>query len=116
MMSEMLATDSSSIIDDYLTGNGIGLSSLNDSLSHTEGMQTTLYPKLKEELLKADASGAFIILDATVNTGAANPGESRTGLYFQRSTSTARTKRYCCFGAARGSAEKTVSCRIVNGN
>ena len=86
MMSEMLATDSSSIIDDYLTGNGIGLSALNDSLSHTEGMQTALYPKLKEELLKADASGAFIILDATVNTGGANPGESRTGLYFQRST------------------------------
>ena len=54
MMSEMLANDSSSIIDDYLTGNGIGLSSLNDSLSHTEGMQTALFPKLKEELLKAD--------------------------------------------------------------
>lgn len=86
MMSEMLASDSSSIIDDYLTGNGIGLSSLNDSLSHTEGMQTALFPKLKEELLKADASGAFIILDATVNTGAANHGESKTGLYFQRST------------------------------
>ena len=86
MMSEMLANDSSSIIDDYLTGNGIGLSSLNDSLSHTEGMQTALFPKLKEELLKADASGAFIILDATVNTGGANHGESKTGLYFQRST------------------------------
>ncbi|MFR6640797.1 MAG: hypothetical protein ACLUSP_05325 [Christensenellales bacterium] len=86
MMSEMLANDSSSIIDDYLTVNGIGLSSLNDSLSHTEGMQTALFPKLKEELLKADASGAFIILDATVNTSGANPGESKTGLYFQRST------------------------------
>ena len=33
MMSEMLATDSSSIIDDYLTGNGIGLSSLNENRS-----------------------------------------------------------------------------------
>lgn len=86
MMSEMLATDSSAIIDDYLTGNGIDLRALDDSLLHTEGVQKALFPKLKEELLKADASGAFIILDATVNTGEANADKSRTGLYFQRST------------------------------
>ena len=86
MMSQMLATDASQIIDDYLSDNGIGLSALNDSQSHTEGLQAALFPKLKEELLKADASGAFIILDATVNTGGANPYDSRTGLYFQRST------------------------------
>ena len=86
MMSEMLATDSSAIIDDYLTGNGIDLRALDDSLLHTEGVQNALFPKLKEELLKADASGAFIILDATVNTGEANADKSRTGLYFQRST------------------------------
>ena len=35
MMSEMLATDSSKIIDDYLTENGIDLSALNDSELHT---------------------------------------------------------------------------------
>ena len=86
MMSEMLATDSSAIIDDYLTGNGIDLRALDDSLLHTEGVQNALFPKLKEELLKADASGAFIILDATVNTGEANADKSKTGLYFQRST------------------------------
>lgn len=86
MMSEMLAADSSAIIDDYLTGNGIDLRALDDSLLHTEGVQKALFPKLKEELLKADASGAFIILDATVNTGEANADKSRTGLYFQRST------------------------------
>lgn len=43
-------------------------------------------PKLREELLKADASGAFIVMDATVNSGATNADKSRTGLYFQRST------------------------------
>ena len=86
MMSEMLATDSSAITDGYLTENGIDLSALDDSQSHTEGVQKALFPKLKEELLKSDASGAFIILNATVNTSTANPGNSRTGLYFQRST------------------------------
>ena len=60
MMSEMLAADSSAIIDDYLTGNGIDLRALDDSLLHTEGVQKALFPKLKEELLKADASGAQI--------------------------------------------------------
>ena len=86
MMSEMLATDSSKIIDDYLTENGIDLSALNDSELHTEGVQKALLPKLREELLKADASGAFIILNATVNTRKEDSDGSRTGLYFQRST------------------------------
>ena len=86
MMSEMLATDSSAIIDNYLTENEIHLSALNDSQLYTEGAQKALYPKLKEELLKADASGAFIMLNATVNTGEANSDKSKTGLYFQRST------------------------------
>ncbi len=86
MMSEMLATDSSAIIDGYLTENGIEFCSLNDSRPHTEGVQKALFPKLKEELLKADASGAFITLNATVNTSEANSYFSKTGLYFQRST------------------------------
>lgn len=86
MMGEMLAADSSAIIDAYLSENGISFNALNDSLSHTEGVQKALLPKLREELLKADASGAFIVMDATVNSGATNADKSRTGLYFQRST------------------------------
>ena len=86
MMTEMLANDSSAIIDNYLNENGIHISALNDSQYYTEGVQEALFPKLEEELLKADASGAFIILNATVNTGEANSDKSKTGLYFQRST------------------------------
>ena len=86
MMSEMLATDTSAIIHDYLAENEIDFSALNDSQSYTEGVQNALFFKLKEELLKADASGAFIMLDATVNTSEVNSDQSKTGLYFQRST------------------------------
>ena len=86
MMTEMLANDSSAIIDNYLNENGIHMSALNDSQYYTEGVQEALFPILEEELLKADASGAFIILNATVNTGEANSDKSKTGLYFQRST------------------------------
>lgn len=42
MMGEMLAADSSAIIDAYLSENGISFNALNDSLSHTEGMQKAL--------------------------------------------------------------------------
>ena len=53
MMNEMLANDSSAIIDYYLNEKGIHISALNDSQLYTEGMQEALFPKLKEELLKA---------------------------------------------------------------
>ena len=102
MMSEMLASDSSAIIDEYLTENEIHVSALNDSQLYTEGAQKALFPKLKEELLKADASGAFIMLNATVNTGEADSDKSRTGLYFQRSTLDRTDETLLLF---RGSAE-----------
>lgn len=86
MMGEMLAADSSAIIDAYLSENRITFDNLDNSRAHTEGVQKALLPKLREELLKADASGAFIVMDATVNSGATNADKSRTGLYFQRST------------------------------
>ena len=102
MMSEMLAADSSAIIDRYLTENGIHISALNNSRFYTEGVQKALFPKLKEELLKADASGAFITLNATVNTSGADSDTSKTGLYFQRSTLDRTDETLLLF---RGSAE-----------
>lgn len=102
MMTEMLANDSSAIIDNYLNEKEIHMSALNDSQLYTEGVQEVLFPKLKEELLKADASGAFIMLNATVNTGEANSDKSRTGLYFQRSTLDRTDETLLMF---RGSAE-----------
>ena len=102
MMNEMLASDSAAIIDRYLTENGIHINGLNDSQLYTEGVQKALFPKLKEELLKADASGAFIILNATVNTSEADAKKSRSGLYFQRSTLDRTDETLLLF---RGSAE-----------
>lgn len=102
MMNEMLSNDASAIIDKYLKEKGIDISALNDSQLYTEGVQKALFPKLKEELLKADASGAFIMLNATVNTGKADSNKSKTGLYFQRSTLDRTDETLLLF---RGSAE-----------
>ena len=102
MMSELLAGDSSAIIDAYLSETGIPFSALNDSREHTEGVQRMLFPKLKEELLKATASGAFVILNASVNTDNAAPEQTKTGLYFQRSSLDRTDEALLLF---RGSAE-----------
>ena len=60
MMSEMLANDSAAIVDEYLSKNGIHVSALNDSQLYTEGVQKELFPKLKEELLKAEMHPALL--------------------------------------------------------
>ena len=115
MMNEMLATDASAIIDDYLAENEIHISTLNDSQLYSEGVQKALFPKLKEELLKADASGAFIMLNATETREKQTIKNQERDYTFNAARSTAPTKRCYCFGAARNSEEKTAECRIVNG-
>lgn len=47
MMNEMLATDASALIDDYLNEKGIHISTLNDSQLYTEGVQKALSQNLK---------------------------------------------------------------------
>lgn len=59
---------------------------INDSLEYVTGLQSAIFDKLHEELLKTDCSGAFVIYNATVNTSIENAEYSKTGLYFQRST------------------------------
>lgn len=73
-------------IDGYLNDNSLVFSDLNDSQEHIGGLQTEISHSLRGELLKTDCSGAFIILDVTVNSSLEQADLSRAGLYFQRST------------------------------
>lgn len=66
--------------------NSISFKDLNDSPEHINGVQSAIFDTLLEELLKTDCSGAFIILNATVNSSIENADLSKTGLYFQRGT------------------------------
>lgn len=86
MMGTSLSNDISEITEWYLTNNGIQFDDINDNLEHITGVQSAIFDKLREELLKTDCSGAFVILNATVNTSVENAEFSKTGLYFQRST------------------------------
>ena len=48
MINEMLATDASAIIDDYLAENEIHVSTLNDSQLYSEGVQKHFSLNLKK--------------------------------------------------------------------
>lgn len=86
MMGISLSDNIEKITEAYLKQNNIEFSDVNDNLEAITGLQSAIFPKLHEELLKTDCSGAFVIFDATVNTTLENAEFSKTGLYFQRST------------------------------
>lgn len=54
--------------DAYLASEGIEFDDLNDDSTRIAALQNILFDKLGIELMKTDCSGAFLILNATVNT------------------------------------------------
>lgn len=85
-MSIRLSSDSTSAIENYLAENRIAFSDLNNSEKNVFGVQEALFDILKHKLLETDCSGAFIVLNASVNTSVENAAHSRTGLYLQHSS------------------------------
>ena len=85
-MSIRLSSDSTSAIENYLAENRIAFSDLNNSEKNVSGVQEALFDILKHKLLETDCSGAFIVLNASVNTSVENAAHSRTGLYLQHSS------------------------------
>lgn len=73
-------------INAYLDSEGIEFGELNDDATRIAALQNTLFDKLGIELLKTDCSGAFLMLNATVNTHIDGAKFSKTGLYFQRAS------------------------------
>lgn len=82
----LLSEESSDIIQNYLIKNDLDFQDLNDSEEHIAGMQKALFDPLRHKLLESNCTGAFVMLQATVNSKAENADVSRTGLYLQRST------------------------------
>lgn len=85
-MSIRLSSDATSAIENYLAENRIAFSDLNNSEKNVSGVQEALFDILKHKLLETDCSGAFIVLNASVNTSVENAAHSRTGLYLQHSS------------------------------
>lgn len=84
MRGANLSSDTSRILSYYLRTNGIDFEDLDDSPEHIADIQRLLLDLLKDEILKSESSGIFIMLDTTVNSSSNKEGHSRAGLYVQR--------------------------------
>lgn len=72
--------------DTFLQEEGVDFYSLNDDMIRISKLQDVLFDKLGTELLKTDCSGAFLMLNVTVNSTLDGADKSKTGLYFQRAS------------------------------
>ena len=81
-LSESLAKET----DAFLENEDISFKSLNDDAQRIYSLQDNLFDKLGTELLKTDCSGAFLMLNATVNSRVEASEKHKTGLYFQRAS------------------------------
>lgn len=86
VMSIQLSRSATDILEDYLSENGLVFSDLNDSQSHIKGLQEKLITPIRHKLWEADCTGAFVMLEAQVNSQVENAATSRTGIYLQRSS------------------------------
>lgn len=73
-------------IETFLEEKGVALEQLNDRPELLLELQETLYAQVNTTLQTADCSGAYVVLDATTNTGADTAGHSRSGLYLRYAT------------------------------
>ncbi|MCI6971991.1 MAG: LuxR C-terminal-related transcriptional regulator [Eubacterium sp.] len=75
-----LSEDSAALIEGYLLKAGITLDALSDGV-HLAALQERIIEPLRQYLLQADCSGAFVLFNATVGINSDEP--SYSGLYLQ---------------------------------
>lgn len=99
-----LSEQASAQIEEAL-GYGVPIQTLNDQPERLLELQRSLYAPLNTLLQTGRCSGAFLILDATVNTKAQGADHSRGGLYLRYASLSAASpvnQHVTCF---RGSSE-----------
>jgi len=79
-----LSRDVSSLIEQQMDRWGIPFSEIPEQNGGIEELQSLLLEPLHQHLLQENCSGAFIMLDATVNRSLPDDDYSRAGLYIQR--------------------------------
>ena len=80
-----LSEDMSLLLDNYLAGEGISFSDIADSKDHIYEIQSAMFDPLRTKLLQENCSGAFVLLNTTLNTSLPDADRSRAGLYLQTS-------------------------------
>lgn len=80
-----LAEETETKIDSICDRYGFTIKDLNNDNDKITIVQTELFDVLCQRVKQTHCSGAFIMLDATVNTSIPNHEHSKTGIYLQRS-------------------------------
>ncbi|MBQ3258515.1 MAG: hypothetical protein IJA67_14075 [Oscillospiraceae bacterium] len=78
-----LSTDMTEILTDNLQAKNTTFPALNDHGNAIADLQEIMIEPLKQKLLQTDCSGAFVMLNATVNSTLPEASSSKTGLYLQ---------------------------------
>ena len=81
MMGVHLSEDASAIIGEYMSEHKMTFAELNGNGNALEEIQKLLFEPLRQYLFQTDCSGAFVILDATVNP--ASDEVTKSGIYLQ---------------------------------
>ncbi len=81
-----LSSQISTEIEYLLKKNNQSFESLNNNPLQIEELQQTIYNFLNTSMELSKCSGAYFILDVTVNTSAQNSSLSRCGLYLRRTS------------------------------
>lgn len=84
--SVQLSYNTIEILENYLDDNQLAFEDLNNSETHIENLQEQLIEPLQHKLWEADCTGAFLMLEAQVNSNIENAETSRTGIYLQRNS------------------------------
>lgn len=83
-----LSREMTECLEGYLAAQQITFAQLTDAPAHIAGVQHSAMEPLCQLLRQSDCSGAFVLLDTTINSTLAHAGTSRSGLYVQKSRST----------------------------
>lgn len=86
VMSVQLSYNTTEALESYLAENEIAFEELNGSEVHITNLQEHLIDLIRHKLWEADCTGAFVMLEAQVNSGIENADTSRTGIYLQRNS------------------------------
>ncbi len=78
-----MSAELSTVMEETLSDLGISFRALSNSGEAIANVQGALMSALRQRLFQADCSGAFVLLDATVNSTLPDAAVSRTGLYLQ---------------------------------
>lgn len=82
-----LSQEMTGLLEDYLERQNLSFDNLTDSAVLIAGLQESMIGPLCQALRQSDCSGAFVLLNATVNSCVEHSETSRSGLYVQKSGS-----------------------------